>query len=136
MPQLPVRSLPVRSLLERPVDIHQPNLREDPNEIAALINRFFGGLLGDQKPGDLPSAMGSATSLLPLEKILPGAAILASILKKADVNQNAVPLASLLKYGGEGTYALADPAVKRMESALNVGAGRAAEWADTSEVAK
>lgn len=60
-----------RSLLDKPIDIHQPNLPEgDPSDFAAQINRFGGGLMGNQLPGDLPSAIGSLAAMLPIGKLM------------------------------------------------------------------
>lgn len=80
---MPDKSLE-QALLSRP-EINGPvNLPEgDPNAIEAKILRYAKGLAGVQEPGDLPSALGAATTLsLPLlsklAKLLPAKAAVTS----------------------------------------------------------
>lgn len=60
-----------RQLFSRPQITGPINLPQgDPNALEAQILRFAGGMLGNQQPGDLPSALGATTSLLPLGKLV------------------------------------------------------------------
>ncbi len=78
MPQNP--KLLEQALLNRPEITGPISLPEgDPNAPEAQVLRFAGGMLGNQQPGDLPSTLGTMTTMsLPLlsklAKLLPGRA--------------------------------------------------------------
>lgn len=77
-----------RSILNNPGPLKNPDElpQGDPESIEAKVLRFGQGLLGDQTPGDLPSALGSVAGLLPLDRFL---SFLSKLPKANGVNKAA-----------------------------------------------
>jgi hypothetical protein len=84
-----------QALLNRPSITGPVNLPEgDPNAPEAKVLRFAGGVLGNQQPGDLPSALGATTTLS-----LPMIGKLMSLIKGAPAAAGAAEAIPALKPG-------------------------------------
>lgn len=98
-------------LLERPPQLPYQELPP------SWLHKLLGGVMGDQEPGDLPSAIGAALPFLPLGKLLRSVKGFKQIKPAANVGDqllrehvlNGQGMREFLPVGEEGAAQTADP---------------------------